>query len=54
MEVSDLPIVDCLTSSTDLEEEQLAQDKVFSAASLKNQDWIKAQEQDKQIKKVKS
>ena len=53
-EVSDLPLVDCLTSSTELEEEQLVHDEVLSAASLKNQDWIKAQEQDKQIKKLKS
>ena len=53
-EVSDLPLVDCLTFSTELEEEQLVQDEVLSAASLKNQDWIKAQEQDEQIRKVKS
>ena len=53
-EVSDLPLVDCLTSSTELEEEQLVQDEVLSASSLKNQDWIKAQEQGEQIKRVKS
>ena len=52
-EVSDLPLMDCLTSLTGLEEEQLVQDEVLTAASLKNQDGIKAQEQDEQIKKVK-
>ena len=52
-EVSELPLIDCLTSSNELEEEQLVVDEVLTATALQTQDWIKAQGQDEQIVRVK-
>ena len=52
-EVSDLPVVGCLTSSNNLEEEELVQEELLAATSLTTQDWVKAQQEDVEIAKVK-
>ena len=53
-EVSDQSLVDCLTSSTIVNDEELIPEEVLNATSLTTQDWIKAQNEDKRHRRSKA